>query len=137
MPVAFRFPASPGGATKFSLARYTRFSSQRRRLDHVVPHAHGGSNSYRNLVSCCNDCNSKKADRRAVEHVRSLYRDPHLSSDELTGRLCALDDLAAGKLPPQLPIHKSIGSKRLLTPRHEIARHPGASTFCERQPSQP
>lgn len=124
MPVAFRFPASPGGATKFSRARYTRFSSPRRCLDHGVPHAHLGGNSYRNLVSCCNDCNSKKADRPPVEHVRSLYRFRHLSSDELTGRLRALDDLAAGKLQPQLPVYKGIGSKRLLTPRHEIEGHP-------------
>jgi hypothetical protein len=29
-------------------------------LDHVVPRAQSGSNSYRNLVSCCRDCNSQK-----------------------------------------------------------------------------
>ncbi len=32
-----------------------------------------------------------------------LYRDRRLSFDELTGRLRALDDLAAGKLIPPLP----------------------------------
>jgi hypothetical protein len=32
-----------------------------------------------------------------------LYRDRRLSADELTGRLRALDDLAAGKLKPPLP----------------------------------
>ena len=91
-------------------------------LGHLVPHTHLGSNPHRNLVSCCNDCNSNKADRSAVEHVRSLYRDRRLSSDELTNRLRALDHLAAGKRPPQLPIHKGIGSKRFLTPNHELPR---------------
>ena len=75
---------------------------QRRCLDHVVPQASLGSNSYRNLVSCCLDCNSNKAEHPAVEFVRSLYRDRRLSSDELSGRLRALDALAAGKLVPQI-----------------------------------
>jgi len=68
-----------------------------------VPQAQGGGNSYRNLVSCCVECNSLKAERHAVEFVRSLYRDRRLSADELTSRLRALDDLAAGKLLPPLP----------------------------------
>jgi len=38
-----------------------------------------------------------------VEFVRSLYRDRRLSDAELSGRLRALDDLAAGKLIPPLP----------------------------------
>ncbi len=80
-----------------------RITHRRRCLDHVVPQASLGSNSYRNLVSCCLDCNSNKAERHAVEFVRSLYRDRRLSFDELTARLRALDDLAAGKLIPPLP----------------------------------
>jgi hypothetical protein len=62
-----------------------------------------GQNPYRNLVSCCLDCNSLKAERHAVEFVRCLYRDRRLSADELTGHLRALDDLAAGKLIPPVP----------------------------------
>src|SRR5205807_2025474 len=61
-----------------------------------------GQNSYRNLVSCCLDCNSLKAERNAVEFVRWLYRERRLSDAELSGRLRALDDLAAGKLVPPL-----------------------------------
>jgi hypothetical protein len=80
-----------------------RITHHRRCLDHVVPQANLGNNSYRNLVSCCLDCNSLKAERHAVEFVRSLYRDRRLSADELSGRLRALDDLAAGKLIPPLP----------------------------------
>jgi len=72
-------------------------------LDHVVPQAQSGRNSYRNLVSCCVDCNSKKRERSAEEFLRSLYREHRLSDAELSARLRALDDLAAGKLIPPLP----------------------------------
>ncbi len=80
-----------------------RITHHRRCLDHVVPQANLGNNSYRNLVSCCLDCNSQKGERSAVEHVRCLYRERRLSDHELSGRLRALDDLAAGKLIPPLP----------------------------------
>jgi hypothetical protein len=69
----------------------------------VVPQPNLGNNSFRNLVSCCLDCNSLKVERHAVEFVRSLYRDRRLSAHEMTARLRALDDLAAGKLKPALP----------------------------------
>ena len=72
-------------------------------LDHVVPQARGGGNSYRNLVSCCVDCNSEKGERPAEGFLRGLYRERHLSAGELSGRLRALDELAAGKLKPPLP----------------------------------
>ncbi len=71
-------------------------------LDHVVPQAAGGSNSYRNLVSCCLDCNSQKSNRPAEDFLRQLYRERRLSAAELDGRLRALKDLAAGKLRPQV-----------------------------------
>jgi hypothetical protein len=91
--------AREGGRCFYCLRRLI---PQRRCLDHVIPQANLGNNSYRNLVSCCLDCNSLKAERHAVEFVRSLYRDRRLSADELSGRLRALDDLAAGKLKPQI-----------------------------------
>src|SRR5260370_25918924 len=91
--------AREGGRCFYCLRRLI---PQRRCLDHVIPQAHLGSNSYRNLVSCCLDCNSNKAERSAVEHLRWLYRDRRLSDNELSGRLRALDDLAAGKLKPQI-----------------------------------
>lgn len=99
--------AREGGRCFYCLRRLI---PQRRCLDHVVPQAHLGSNSFRNLVSCCLDCNSNKAERSAVEFVRSLYRDRRLSSDELTGRLRALDALAAGKLVPALPVQRNNGN---------------------------
>jgi hypothetical protein len=92
--------AREGGRCFYCLRRLV---PHRRCLDHVVPQADLGSNSYRNLVSCCLDCNSNKAERSAVEFVRSLYRDRRLSDIELSGRLRALDELADGKLIPPLP----------------------------------
>lgn len=71
-------------------------------LDHVVPRAHSGRNSYRNLVSCCMECNASKGERRADDFLRSLYRDGRLTPAELRARLRALGALASGKLVPLL-----------------------------------
>ena len=72
-------------------------------LDHVVPRARFGRNSYRNLVSCCMECNTRKSDRPASDFLRTLYRLGRLTPAELDARLRALKDLAAGKLRPALP----------------------------------
>jgi 5-methylcytosine-specific restriction endonuclease McrA len=71
-------------------------------LDHVVPRARFGRNSYRNLVSCCIECNTRKGDRPAPDWLRTLYRQGRLTPAELDTRLSALKDLAAGKLRPHL-----------------------------------
>ncbi len=71
-------------------------------LDHVVPRVQLGRNSYRNLVSCCLECNSQKGERPAGDFLRGLYRERRLTAVELAGRLRALDALASGKLPPPL-----------------------------------
>src|SRR5262249_18539001 len=74
-------------------------------LDHVVPRVVSGRNSYRNLVSCCTDCNSQKNDQPAADFLRWLYRQQRLSSPELEKPFAALRDLIAGrlKLLPRLP----------------------------------
>jgi HNH endonuclease len=64
-----------------------RLSPKTRCLDHVVPQVRMGGNSYRNLVSCCTECNSLKNDRRAEDFLRWLYREGRLSAGELRGRL--------------------------------------------------
>ncbi len=69
-------------------------------LDHVVPRVRFGRNSYRNLVSCCIECNTRKGDRLAPDFLRTLYRQGRLTPAELDARLRALKDLAAGKLRP-------------------------------------
>ena len=71
-------------------------------LDHVVPQAEGGGNSYRNLVSCCADCNCSKARQPAGDFLRHLYREGRLTAMELSERIRALDALAAGKLRPHM-----------------------------------
>ena len=71
-------------------------------LDHVVPRVRCGRNSYRNLVSCCLDCNSRKGERPARDFLREIYRQGRLTPVELDGRLRALKELAAGKLRPAL-----------------------------------
>jgi len=79
-----------------------RFVTRGRVLDHVVPHVRGGGNSYRNLVSCCVECNSQKGETAAEDFLRTLYRLRRLTSTELEGRLRALEALAAGELRPIL-----------------------------------
>ncbi len=79
-----------------------RLTALGRTLDHVVPRVQSGRNSYRNLVSCCLDCNSKKGATPAPDFLRWLYRQRRLTAAELTARLRALDALASGKLPPPL-----------------------------------
>ena len=71
-------------------------------LDHVVPQVRSGGNSYRNLVSCCLECNSRKAQTAPADFLRWLYRERRLTARELTARLRALEALVAGKLRPTL-----------------------------------
>jgi hypothetical protein len=69
-------------------------------VGHVVPRAQSGGNSYRNLVSCCLQCNSQKGEKPAEYFLRWLYRERRLTVAELTGRVRALEALASGKLRP-------------------------------------
>jgi 5-methylcytosine-specific restriction endonuclease McrA len=79
-----------------------QFVAGGRVLDHVVARASGGGNSYRNLVSCCVECNSQKGESAAEDFLRTLYRLRRLTSAELDARLRALEALAAGKRRPIL-----------------------------------
>ncbi len=71
-------------------------------LDHAIPRARCGRNSYRNLVSCCEECNMSKRDRSAATLLRQLFRQGKLDSAELRDRQSALQDLAEGNLKPEL-----------------------------------
>ncbi len=84
-----------------------RLNPSMRCLDHVVPRVETEDNSYRNLVSCCVECNSLKRSRPAPDFLRWLHRERRINSAELTRRLRALDLLVAGKLRPPLaaPTH--------------------------------
>jgi 5-methylcytosine-specific restriction endonuclease McrA len=91
--------AREGGRCFYCLRRSTPAT---RCLDHVVPRAWMGSNSYRNLVSSCSECNSLKGERRAQDFLRWLYREGRLESGELKERLLALEKMASGKMRPKV-----------------------------------
>src|SRR5260370_1976272 len=81
-----------------------RLTARVRCLDHVVPLVRRGSNSYRNLVSSCAECNSQKGETPAEGFLRWLYRDGRLTASELTGPRRALEALVAvNERPPIAP----------------------------------
>ncbi len=88
-----------GGACFYCLRRV---KARLQCIDHVVPQVRCGPSSYRNLVSSCGDCNAQKGEEEAGNFLRKLYRDGRLTATELTGRLRAIEALAAGKLRPAL-----------------------------------
>jgi 5-methylcytosine-specific restriction endonuclease McrA len=86
----------------------TQLTPRTRCLDHVIPLARRGKNSYRNLISCCTECNTQKGETAAEDFLRTLCRQRRITSAELADRLRKLDALAAGELrpaaaSPQLP----------------------------------
>ena len=102
--------ARDGGRCFYCLSRVTPAT---RCLDHVVPLAKLGDNSWRNLVSSCQECNFTKNDLPAADLLRWLHRERRLTEVELAGRFRALDALAAGKLRPRLPSQWMRRRKRL------------------------
>src|SRR5262249_42278991 len=77
-----------------------RLAMTGRGLGHGGPLVESGGDSYRNLLSCCLECNSQKGERPAEHFLRWLYRERRLTGAELASRLRALRALAAGKLRP-------------------------------------
>jgi hypothetical protein len=71
-------------------------------LDHVTPQLAAGSNSYKNIVAACPECNSNKQGVEGPDFVRALYRRGDLSHTELENRLGAIEELRAGHLIPPL-----------------------------------
>lgn len=49
-------------------------------LDHIVPKSRGGKNTWRNLITCCQSCNSKKDNRTAREAGMKLLVKPYRPS---------------------------------------------------------
>lgn len=47
-------------------------------LDHVIPKSRGGSNSWTNLVTSCQKCNLKKADRTPEEAKMKMNQKPFI-----------------------------------------------------------
>ena len=45
-------------------------------IDHVIPVSKGGLNTWKNLVTCCFDCNNKKGDKTLEEVGMNLKKEP-------------------------------------------------------------
>src|SRR5882724_13425057 len=65
-------------------------------LDHVFPAVNDGTNSYRNVVACCHECNSAKQASSAEDFLRSLYCRGLLGLPEFEARKIALERLKSG-----------------------------------------
>lgn len=71
-------------------------------LDHVEAQVSGGGNGYRNIVTACHQCNSKKQGAGAEDYIRQLFRKNLLSEKEFESRLQALEALREGRLKPEI-----------------------------------
>ena len=67
-------------------------------LDHAIPRRSGGNNTYRNIVACCFDCNSRKTGKMPADYLRWLCRRGRMSEEELGDRLKALEALGRGEM---------------------------------------
>jgi CRISPR/Cas system Type II protein with McrA/HNH and RuvC-like nuclease domain len=54
-------------------------------LDHISPYSKGGSNSERNLVTCCIKCNSSRGNRPVKEFAIAVasYVDHNVTADDI------------------------------------------------------
>lgn len=69
-------------------------------LDHVIPQANGGDNSYKNIVASCYDANSLKTDKPVDEFIRLLYKEELLSLNEFNDLKLKIQELKNGNLVP-------------------------------------
>ena len=72
-------------------------------IEHVISRPQG-TNSYRNVVASCRQCNNRKGSIAAENFIRSLYRDGYLGAEEFKARVDALQKLASGELKPMRDI---------------------------------
>jgi HNH endonuclease len=56
------------------------FHSSLLTLDHIIPRAKGGKDTWSNLVACCGPCNKKKADKSLEESGMILLHKPRPAS---------------------------------------------------------
>jgi len=73
-------------------------------LDHVIPQASSGNNSYKNIVASCYDANSMKNDKPADEFIRILYKEEIISLSEFQELKEKLASLQAGELKPNMEL---------------------------------
>ena len=60
-------------------------------LDHVTPHSQGGSNSERNLVTCCTKCNSGRQDRAVADFaaVTAAYAHRGVTGEQIVADIAS------------------------------------------------
>ena len=68
-------------------------------IEHVVSRPIG-DDTYRNVVAACRRCNNRKNAEAAEDHLRTLYRESILSTEEFKDRCVQLEELRAGNLRP-------------------------------------
>jgi hypothetical protein len=68
-------------------------------IEHVVSRP-AGTNSYRNVVAACRECNNRKGSSTAEEWLRTLYREGFLDAAAFQERQLHLERLQAGELKP-------------------------------------
>ena len=77
-----------------------KLRNRTRVLDHVVSRARRGRNSYRNLVTCCVECNAAKGEKPAGDLLRRLFREGLLEANEVKERKRGLEELRKGQRKP-------------------------------------
>lgn len=77
-------------------------------LDHVIPQAKGGNNSYKNIVASSFDANSLKNDKDADDFAREIYRMGLINFDEMQGLLKKIELLQSGDLVPDIVFSNSM-----------------------------
>jgi 5-methylcytosine-specific restriction endonuclease McrA len=60
-----------------------KFPAAELTLDHVFPKSRLGPDIWENIVTCCKECNQKKADRTPKEARMKLLRRPYRPKDYL------------------------------------------------------
>jgi len=68
--------------------QYCGSSAKPLTLDHLVPRAKGGGESWENLVAACVDCNNKKGDRSPAEAGMKLLTKPKKPSHVIFMKHC-------------------------------------------------
>jgi 5-methylcytosine-specific restriction endonuclease McrA len=58
-------------------------------LDHIKPDCKKGSNSERNLITCCKRCNSSRGSRKIGDFVRAVsqYIDHGISAEDILAKI--------------------------------------------------
>jgi len=58
------------------VCQYCGCNSRELTIDHVIPLSMGGTDSWRNCVACCKECNSRKGNRKPQMADMTLVRKP-------------------------------------------------------------